>query len=198
MTRKIIALKLIAVALVLFVIIPSARASAPLEASVWEEDGKLQTIYIAWQPPIPSSQKGDKLNMSVGVLIDGKTYASQNVFDILNIPKCPECSHCKGVTITVDGFTNVYYPLRENAEQSGYSVLWAPDRQENGQKLSYMVHIAKKEMGTNWVQTKWAVNVETGYENYWYAYAYQEDGCWYVDWGDETERIPEENLVIME
>lgn len=198
MTRKSFIFKLIAAVLMLFAIIPSALASAPLEASVWETDGKLQTIYIAWQSPIPSSQKGDKLNMSVGVLIDGKTYASQDVFDILNIPKCPECSHCKGVTITVDGFTDVYYPLRENAEQFSYSVLWAPDRQENGQKLSYQVYIAKKEMGTNWIQTEWAVDAETGRKVYWYAYAYQEDGYWCVDWGDETKRIPEKNVTIME
>lgn len=198
MTRKSFILRLVVMVLAMSMFLPSASASTPLEASVFEPDGELQTIYVTWQYPIPSSEKGDKLNASVGVLLDGKTYASQDVFDILGIPKCPECPHCKGVTITVDGETGMYYPLRESAEQSGYSVLWAPNNEENGQSLNYWVYIAEEETGASWVRAEWAVAPDGGNKSYSYFYAHLKDGYWCVDWGDKTERIPKESATVME
>lgn len=193
------AIKLIAVALVLYAILLKASAAGPFEASVFEPNKDPRTVYITWQYPIPPSEKGDKLNVSVGVLLDGKTYASQDVFDILNIPKCPECPHCKGVTITVDGETGMYYPLRESAEQSGYSVLWAPNREEDGQKLDYWVYIAKKEMGTDWARIEWGVSQDGSHKSYLYVYGYLEDGRWHIDWDDEEQgRLLEENATVME
>lgn len=198
MTRKSFILRLAVIAIALSMFLLTAFASEPLEASVWEPDGEFQTIYVTWQYPIPSSEKGDKLNMSVGVLVDGKTYVSQEVFDLLGIPKCPECPHCKGITITVDGETDTYYPLRENAEQFGYSVLWAPDAEEDGKVVDHRVYIARKDVGTNWIRTVYKNDQDADYKIYLHFYAYQEGDCWCIDWGDETERIPEENVTVME
>lgn len=198
MTRKIIILKMIAVALVLSAIIPHALASERITVNREEIGENPQTVYITWQNPIPSSKKGDKLNMSVGVMVDGRVYASQEVFDILDIPKCPECPHCKGVAITVDGEAGTYYPLRENAEQYGYSVLWAPRNEEDGKAIDYWVYIAEEDLGTDWVRVVFGNNQEANYKTYIYYYAYKEGRYWYVDWGDETERIPNRKITVME
>lgn len=198
MTRKNFILLLIAVALVLSAMLPAASASEPLVVDQEELGEEIQTVYITWQYPIPPSEKGDKLNMSVGVLMDGKTYASQEVFDILDIPKCPYCPHCKGITMTVDGETGTYYPLRESAEQFGYAVLWAPNSEQDGEVLDHWVYIAKENMGTNWVQVVFGESQETGYKYYRYFYAYPDDESWCVDWDDETERFPKANVNIME
>lgn len=198
MTRKSFIPCLIVVALMLTTILPAASASEPLAMNQRGPDEELQTVYITWQYPIPPSERGDKLNMSVGVLMDGKTYASQEVFDILGIQKCPHCSHCKGVTMTVDGETGVYYPLREGVEQFGYSVLWAPNSEQGGEALNYWVYIAKKDTGTNWVQVVFGEDQETGYKNYRYFYAYPDDESWCIDWEDETERIPKKDVTVVE
>lgn len=196
MTRKNFILRLIAVALVLSAILPTAAASAPLVVNQGESDGELKTIYITWQYPIPPSEKGDKLNMSVGVLVNGKTYASHDVFNVLGIPKCP---YCEGTVMTVDGETSVYYPLRESAEQFGYSVLWAPKSEQDGNVLEYWVYIAKKDVGTDWIQVMYNEVSEDNYKYYEYYYAYSDDSeYWKVVWGDETECIPKEKATVME
>lgn len=198
MTRKNFILLLTAVALVLSAILPAASASEPLVVDQEELGEEIQTVYITWQYPIPPSEKGDKLNMSVGVLMDGKTYVSQEVFDILDIQKCPYCPHCKGITMTVDGETGTYHPLRESAEQFGYSVLWAPNSEQDGEVLDHWVYIAKKNTGSNWVQVVFGESQETGYKYYRYFYAYPDGESWCVDWDDETERFPKANVNIME
>lgn len=194
MTRKNFISLLVAVVLVLSASQSVASASEQLEVNQEE----LRTIYITWQSPIPPFEKGDKLNMSVGVLVDGQTYAPQEVLDILGIHKCPYCSHCKGITMTVDGETDIYYPLRENAEQFGYSVLWAPNSEQDGEILDHWVYIAKKNTGTNWVQVVFSESQEDGYKNYRYYYAYLDDEFWCVDWDEKTKRISKESVNIMD
>lgn len=197
MTRKnFIILLIVVVALVLPTILPSTSDPEPLEVNQEELGEELQTVYITWQYPIPPSEKGDKLNVSEGVLMDGKTYATQDVFDVLGIPKS---SGSEGTVITVDGFTDVYYPLRESAEQFDYSVLWAPNSEQNGEILDHWVYIAKENTGTNWVQVVFGENQEKMvYKNYRYFYAYPDGEFWCIDRDDETERFPKANVKIME
>lgn len=195
MTRKSFILQLIAMVIMLSAILAAASASEPVEASQEDSNGELKTVYITWQYPIPPSEKGDKLNMSVGVLVNGKTYASHDVFDVLGIPKCP---YSEGTIMTVDGTTNVYYPLRESAEQFGYSVLWAPKNEQDGKVGSYWVYVAEKEAGSNWVQVVYHEDPEDNCKYYDYYYASDSGEDWCFVWDDETKFIPKDSATVIE
>lgn len=189
MTRKNFLIRLVAVVLIMTAMLSTtATAAAPHET-------EYKTVYITWQYPIPPSEKGDKLNMSVGVLMNGQTYAPHDVFDILDIPKCPKC---EGTILTVDGVTDVYYPLRESAEQFGYTVLWAPKSEQDGEVLDHWVYIAQKETNGVWVQVLDHEVPEDNYKFYGYHYAHCDDGqyCWFVT-EDDMNSIPKENATIV-
>lgn len=167
-----------------------------LEVTQWDSNENLKTVYITWQYPIPSSEKGDKLNMSVGVLINGVMYASHDVFNLLGIPKCPVC---EGTVITVDGETAVYYPLRKSAEQFGYSVLWAQKNEWDGNTTDYWVYIAKKQPDSQWVQVVSTEVPEDNYKSYDYHYAYSDDTTyrWFVT-EDEVHFVLKEDAIVVE
>lgn len=193
MTRKNLFTFLVAVMLILSASLSTASAT---NAGVNQVDGTdLKTVYLTWQYPIPASEKGDKLNMAVGVLINGVTYAPHDVFTVLDIPKCPKC---EGTILTVDGVTGVYYPLRESAEQFGYSVLWAPRSEHNGTVVSHWVYIAKAEPDMVWIQTESTPVPEDNYTLYEHHYAYSDDSTywWFVS-EDDTHSVPKTEATVV-
>lgn len=170
-------------------------ASAINVAENPETNEELQTVYITWQYPIPPSEKGDKLNMSVGVLINGVTYASHDVFTVLGIPKCPVC---EGTILTVDGVTSVYYPLRKSAEQFGYSVLWAPRSEHNGEVVKHWVYIAQRAPENVWIQIKSTPDPEDNYTLYEHHYVSSDETTyWWFTSESERSVIPHENATII-
>ena len=195
MTRKNFIFRLIAVLLVFSAILSSASAFA-LEVNYGESNENLKIVYVTWQYPIPPSEEGDKLTIDTGVLVNNTTYVSDNIFNVLDIPKSPE--H-EGLTITVDGYTNVYYPLRQSAEQSGYSILWAPKNEQDGKVLDYWVYIAKKDQGKNWIQVVDHEVPEDNYKYYDYYYAYSDDSnYWWSVAEKEIHSISKESATIVE
>lgn len=194
MTRKNLFMLLVAVVLISSATLSTASATnVDVNQMVSEE---LETVYITWQYPIPPSEKGDKLNMSVGVLLNGVTYASHDVFTVLDIPKCPKC---EGTILTVDGVTGVYYPLRASAEQFGYSVLWAPRSEHNGKVVKYWVYLAQQEPDKVWIETKSTPDPGDNYTLYEHHYVYSDETTywWFVS-EDETFTVPHEKATIVE
>ncbi len=195
MTRKNLFAFMVAAALIASATLSTASAASINAAVNPATNEDLQTVYITWQYPIPPSEKGDKLNMSVGVLIDGVTYASHDVFTILDIPKCPVC---EGTILTVDGVTGVYYPLRASAEQFGYSVLWAPRSDHNGEVVDYWVYIAQKAPEKVWIQIKSTPSPEDNYSLYEHHYVSSDETTyWWFTSENEKSVIPHEEATII-
>lgn len=194
MTRKNFIIRLIAVVLTLSAIMSTASATTP-EANNADNEN-LKTVYVTWEFPIPPSEKGDKLNMSVGVLVNDKTYVTSDVLNVLGISQLPKS---EGLAITVENVTEMYYPLRKNAEQNGYSVLWAPKSEQDGKVLDYWVYIAQKQDGNEWVQVVEHEVAEDNYKCYQYRYAYFADNQYcYLNYEGETCFIPNEDATIVE